>query len=66
MIQFNLSDKDAKSLVGLLSAAADFYPKHAVATRDQDHGRQIKKMAKKIKLEVNRAATQSRPQTKKQ
>lgn len=66
MIQFNLSDKDAKSLVGLLSAAADFYPQHAVHTRDQDTGRQIKKMAKKIKQEVNRAATQSRPQTKKQ
>ena len=53
MTQFNLSDKDAKSLVGLLSAAADFYPKHAVATRDQDTGRQIKKMAKKLQNLIN-------------
>ena len=53
MIQLNLSDKDAKSLVGLLSAAADFYPKHAVATRDQDHGRQIKKMAAKLRNIIN-------------
>lgn len=53
MIQFNLSDKDAKSLVGLLSAAADFYPKHAVATRDQDHGRQIKKMLNKLKTIID-------------
>lgn len=53
MIQLNLSDKDAKSLVNLLSAAADFYPQHAVATRDQDTGRQIKKMAKKLQNLIN-------------
>lgn len=52
MIKLNLSDKDAKSLVGLLSAAADFYPQHAVNTRDQDTGRKIKKMAKKLQNQL--------------
>lgn len=66
MIQLNLSNKDAKSLIELLSSAADFYPKHAVNTRDQDTGRQIKKMAKKINQEVNRAAAQPRPKNKEQ
>jgi len=66
MIQLNLSDKDAKSLVNLLSAAADFYPQHAVHTREQDTGRQIKKMAKKINQEVNRAAAEPRPKNKEQ
>lgn len=53
MIQLNLSDKDAKSLVNLLSAAADFYPQHAVMSRDQDTCRQIKKMAKKLQNLIN-------------
>lgn len=66
MIQLNLSNKDAKTLIELLSAAADFYPQHAVNTRDQDTGRQIKKMAKKINQEVNRAAAESRPKNKEQ
>lgn len=55
MIQLNLSDKDAKTLASVLSSAAKFYPLHAVHTRDQDTGRKIKKMAKKINQEVNRA-----------
>lgn len=62
MIQISLSDKDAKTLACILSAAARFYPQHAVHTRDQDIGRQIKKMAKKINQEVNRAAAEPRPQ----
>ena len=66
MIQLNLSDKDAKTLASILSSAAKFYPLHAVHTRDQDTGRKIKKMAKKINQEVNRAAAESRQQTKKQ
>ena len=66
MIQLNLSDKDAKTLAGILEAAAVFYPQHAVNTRDQDTGRQIKKMAKKINQEVNRAAAESRPKNKEQ
>lgn len=53
MIQLNLSDKDAKSLIELLSSAADFYPKHAVNTRDQDTGRQIKKMLNKLKTIID-------------
>ena len=53
MIQLNLSDKDAKTLTGILEAAAEFYPQHAVNTRDQDTGRQIKKMAKKLQNLIN-------------
>lgn len=52
MIQLNLSDKDAKTLTGILKAAAEFYPQHAVNTRDQDTGRQIKKMAKKLQNQL--------------
>lgn len=52
MIQLNLSDKDAKTLIGLLEAASEFYPQHAVNTRDQDTGRQIKKMAKKLQNQL--------------
>lgn len=52
MIQLNLSDKDAKTLAGILEAAAVFYPQHAVNTRDQDTGRQIKKMAKKLQNQL--------------
>lgn len=66
MIQLNLSDKDAKTLASILSSAARFYPLHAVHTRDQDTGRKIKKMAKKINQEVNRAAAQPRPKNKQQ
>lgn len=53
MIQLNLSDKDAKTLASILEAAAVFYPQHAVNTRDQDTGRQIKKMAKKLQNLIN-------------
>lgn len=52
MIQLNLSDKDAKTLASILEAAAVFYPQHAVNTRDQDTGRQIKKMAKKLQNQL--------------
>lgn len=48
MVQFSLSDNDAKILLTILSSAAEFYPQHAVHTRDQDTGRQIKKMVKKL------------------
>lgn len=53
MIQISLSDKDAKTLASILSAAARFYPQHAVHTKDQDVGRKIKKMAKKINEQLS-------------
>ena len=58
MIQLNISDRDAKTLLKVLSSAAEFYPQHAVQTRDQDTGRQIKKMAKKLTNLINQTNQQ--------
>lgn len=66
MIQLNLSDKDAKTLASILSSAAKFYPQHAVHTRDQDIGRQMKKMSKKINEQLSVALSTRPIKTKQQ
>lgn len=48
MVKIIISDQDARTLVSVLRSASHFYPMHAVRTRDQDVGRQIKRMEKKI------------------
>jgi hypothetical protein len=54
-----ISNADAATVLALLERGARFYQEHAVHTRDQDTGRLMAKMAKKLK--VNRVATESRP-----
>lgn len=61
-----ISNEDARVILMLLERAPTFYSDHAVKPADMNDARLMKKMAKKLKQHINRAASQPRSKNNKQ
>lgn len=59
----SISNEDARIILALLERVPTFYRNHAVRSSDMNDARLMAKMAKRLKQKVNRAATESQPQT---
>ena len=61
-----ISNEDARTIQMLLQRGYAFYRSHATSRKHRNDGIRMRQLADKLRRKVNRAATQSQPQTKKQ